>query len=266
MDALQTIVDFFSSMGTSLVAALFVLIALILVWLIVRASRRGSDSTPAADKRAQPNRYHQEPELRQDKVPAPRPAGSGQPSVAAPASRSEKPVGEKSREPVASLHDKGEAVMPEPEDSVLHRHFDAELAAKKEALAHPYPTDSVLRRHYDTLHALQLDESPAAVEVAPKPSSSAAGEQKIDARSASIIEQAIKRGARVTELPAVELQSGTKGADIRLPQDSVLKRHYLSQLQAEISAAMSPRPTDSVLRRHYDGMVQSELEKRLHRS
>lgn len=39
---------------------------------------------------------------------------------------------------------------------------------------------------------------------------------------------------------------------INLPEDSILKRHYLAALQAEKEALSNPYPTDSVLRRHYE--------------
>lgn len=48
-----------------------------------------------------------------------------------------------------------------------------------------------------------------------------------------------------------------------LPEDSMLRRHFLTQLQSEIEATLYPRPTDSVLQRHYDALVATELENRL---
>ena len=50
---------------------------------------------------------------------------------------------------------------------------------------------------------------------------------------------------------------------VMLPEDSMLRRHFLTQLQSEIEAALYPRPTDSVLQRHYDALVAIELENRL---
>jgi hypothetical protein len=44
-----------------------------------------------------------------------------------------------------------------------------------------------------------------------------------------------------------------------LPEDSVLRRHYIQYLRAEIEKFM-PRPTDSVLSRHYDQWLASEIE------
>lgn len=49
----------------------------------------------------------------------------------------------------------------------------------------------------------------------------------------------------------------------KIPEESVLRRHCLTNLQAEIESAFAPRPTDSVLQRHHDTLVAFELEKRL---
>ena len=50
---------------------------------------------------------------------------------------------------------------------------------------------------------------------------------------------------------------------LKLPEDSTLRRHFLTHLQSEIEATLSPRPTDSILQRHYDALVSAELENRL---
>jgi hypothetical protein len=118
MDVLQTIVDLFASMGTGLVAALFVLVAMVLIWLLMRASRRGSGSKEPAVKRAQNNRYHQDAAEPQNQSPAP------QPTAASPQLSPESPVVAKSHAPDLAAPDKHvEALTQEPEDSVLHRHY-----------------------------------------------------------------------------------------------------------------------------------------------
>lgn len=48
-----------------------------------------------------------------------------------------------------------------------------------------------------------------------------------------------------------------------LPEDAVLKRHFIGQLRSEIVAGLPPCPTDSVLRRHYDALLASRLSQRL---
>lgn len=46
-----------------------------------------------------------------------------------------------------------------------------------------------------------------------------------------------------------------------LPQDSMLRRHYLTHLRAMIESIKPPRPTDSSLSRHYDTMILAEIEQ-----
>lgn len=48
-----------------------------------------------------------------------------------------------------------------------------------------------------------------------------------------------------------------------IPQDSTLKRHFLSTILAETESVLGLRPTDSTLQRHYDAMQDVEVESRL---
>lgn len=48
-----------------------------------------------------------------------------------------------------------------------------------------------------------------------------------------------------------------------MPEDAVLRRHYISQLTREIEANLPPRPMDSVLRRHHQALVSATLQQRL---
>lgn len=62
--------------------------------------------------------------------------------------------------------------------------------------------------------------------------------------------------------PVVEAVSITRKTAI--PEDSMLRRHFLAKLRAEIEAVYScSRPTDSMLRRHFDAMIDAALEERL---
>ena len=44
-----------------------------------------------------------------------------------------------------------------------------------------------------------------------------------------------------------------------LPQDSMLRRHYLTHIRAMIESLKGPRPTDSSLSRHYDSIITTEI-------
>ncbi len=48
-----------------------------------------------------------------------------------------------------------------------------------------------------------------------------------------------------------------------VPEDAVLRRHFITQVSCEIEASMSPRPTDSVLLRHHKALLTAKLEQRL---
>ena len=119
------------------------------------------------------------------------------------------------------------AEQPIPEDSVLHRHYLANKEAEHLAITEPYPTDSVLHRHYDSIHCYHADKSAGAV---------TAGNSN----------------------PCPVCSN-----NLALPQDSVLRRHFLTQLRAEVEASLSPVPSDSVLRRHYQALVTAEMDKRV---
>lgn len=47
----------------------------------------------------------------------------------------------------------------------------------------------------------------------------------------------------------------------RLPEDAVLRRHFLAQINNEIEAGLAPRPSDSVLRRHHQALVSAKLQQ-----
>lgn len=111
-----------------------------------------------------------------------------------------------------------------PEDSTLRRHYLSTRRAVKEAITNPYPSDSVLRRHYDGISAIKLN----------KPVGAGKNES----------------AGRVVE-------------KLRIPEDSMLKRHFLTQLEAEIESELFVRPTDSALRRHYDSQVKAKMQEYL---
>jgi hypothetical protein len=46
-----------------------------------------------------------------------------------------------------------------------------------------------------------------------------------------------------------------------LPEDSVLRRHYLTHLSAMIETVNPVRPTDSVLSRHYDTTLVAKMDQ-----
>jgi hypothetical protein len=45
------------------------------------------------------------------------------------------------------------------------------------------------------------------------------------------------------------------------PQDSALRRHFVSHLRTMVESLQHPRPTDSTLSRHYDSVINTEIEQ-----
>lgn len=93
-----------------------------------------------------------------------------------------------------------------PEDSVLKRHYFAQLEAERQNLSNPYPTDSVLRRHHETAVLATLNKS-----------------QNIE--STVVVEQSIKEPTQSNDDVSISTQL--------IPEDSVLKRHYQQLIQSQ---------------------------------
>jgi len=123
-----------------------------------------------------------------------------------------------------------------PEDSVLKRHYFAELAAQRNAISHPYPTDSVLRRHYQQRQIALLAFSDCA-----------SANNAATAICSDLIGQAIQN----SESHRI------------IPEDSVLRRHRLSMIRHEIENQYAPCPSDAVLRRHYHQLIQAQIDRDL---
>ncbi len=64
--------------------------------------------------------------------------------------------------------------------------------------------------------------------------------------------------------PAFDLSRPASATAHRpMPEDSTLKRHFLSSLEAEVKSAYAFQPSDSMLKRHYDAQVAAEVNKKL---
>ncbi len=142
---------------------------------------------------------------------------------------------------LATLYELAHGCRIVPEDSCLKRHFLSQVMAEVEAAHPPRPTDSTLKRHHDTMlkDAFVCRLQQLASRVASSPAKPA-----------------------MVSKPAVAAKPAVQAAAI--PEDSTLRRHFLSQLRREIENSFGNRPTDSTLKRHYDTMVDAEFDKRLH--
>jgi hypothetical protein len=59
--------------------------------------------------------------------------------------------------------------------------------------------------------------------------------------------------------PVKTVTLAPKESGDNLPQDSILRRHYLTHLRTMIESLNGPRPTDSSLSRHYDSLITTEI-------
>jgi hypothetical protein len=239
------------------IAGVSAFIAAIMPFIFWSADRRAGKETAEAIKQAEQHR--QEPVLRQKaseapstqaEPPAPAPAIKETASVSAePAIHEPAPIPQPQppAEPEPATHAetksspcrKPDPAYVFPQDSMLRRHFITHLAATIKPYEPARPTDSILRRHYDAAVAAQA----SATSPSPRPQKTSAPE---------IAKPPLK---------------GTQQA--KIPEDSMLRRHFMTTLQSKIESrlALPPRPTDSMLHRHYEGMrenlVAAELKKYL---
>jgi len=156
---------------------------------------------------------------------------------------------------IADVEAVAEAEPRVPEDSILSRHYFARLLAEKAALANPYPTESVLRRHYrqrlDALLDLKASDFESAsdhdvIEAAPDLADPSANLELVDG------------GERIASDA-----DGSAGVSVAVPTDSVLRRHFLAQLQRELEAEWPDSPTDSVLMRHRRQWLEAKIAAQL---
>jgi hypothetical protein len=50
---------------------------------------------------------------------------------------------------------------------------------------------------------------------------------------------------------------------LHIPEDSTLRRHFLTQLRAEIENTLTPDMSDPSLRHYYEASIAAEYQKRL---
>ena len=152
-------------------------------------------------------------------------------------------VAESGVKPVAA-----KTILPEP---ISEPKVEAKLEAiiqepavetKTSEVADVIPEDSTLRRHYLQNLSAQAGSS-------------------TDIAEAVINKEEI--AVSVPEDSAVEVTAVETGSVSSIPQDAVLRRHFVQQLTAETEAEMPDRPTDSTLKRHYDAQLLSSVSSKL---
>ena len=172
-----------------------------------------------------------------------------------------------------------------PEDSTLRRHYlqnlaNAESVAEvdvSEAEAVVQVDMAVVSEVTDVVPEVDVSESEPVVEidtavvsavtdVIPEDSTLRRHYLQNLANAEAVIEPVVNEEpvlANVAE--EVPLQADVAGmvSGAGIPEDVVLKRHFIQQLTAEIEVQMLPRPTDSTLKRHYDAQLLSAVNCQL---
>jgi uncharacterized protein YnzC (UPF0291/DUF896 family) len=125
--------------------------------------------------------------------------------------------------------------------------------SKASATGEQIPEDSTLRRHY--LQAKQAAEQQAApVAVVVETAQVTEAPQAVEAvEVAEVVPAAVEVAEPVV---VAESKPAQKSA---IPEDSALRRHYLSQLSAEVAASLPAKPSDSSLKRHYEQLLAAKL-------
>ena len=104
--------------------------------------------------------------------------------------------------------------------------------------------------------------APEAIEVAEKPLSEVAVNARLSGHPDGKLDYSVTPSLTVAE-PANLSVTESESVKIKAPEDQVLRRHFLTQLRAEVEAQFLPRPTDSTLLRHYESLIHTEIASRL---
>jgi hypothetical protein len=89
--------------------------------------------------------------------------------------------------------------------------------------------------------------------------------EKVVAPAETVVVQATEKAAPTSETPVatpavvIESQVVSTQDNGLLPQDSMLKRHYLTHVHAMMTAISPARPTEATLARHYDTQLTADI-------
>ena len=140
-----------------------------------------------------------------------------------------------------------------PQDSMLRRHYLSHLRAMITS-GFPRPTDSMLSRHYNTHITAEIERYL---------NNENAMQQRVshdeNDRKKPIISVVNKNPTIITASPSIETIDEATTVS-KIPEDSMLKRHYLTHLHTQVAANLLIRPTDSMLRRHYDTLLENSVK------
>jgi len=163
-----------------------------------------------------------------------------------------------------------------PQDSTLRRHYLTHLHAIVSAINPPRPTDSALSRHHDAQIADQLEQSLRSQDTIQQLFSRYENHKKkptpsVVEKTEAIVVVPVVEETQAIITPSAKPEVSDKGVVVtlperkasKIPEDSQLKRHYLTHLHNQVAANLPARPTDSTLRRHHDTLLENEVKSQL---
>lgn len=284
-DIMQSLADNGITANTAALITIGVFVLLVAIYLIIKFSRSKQapptqtraavreapkKQEPIISKPAKPAETIQarKPAEPAPVAPAPKPAEAVQARQPAPAAT---PVASAPKATVAQRPAAPAFGRHVPQDSVLKRHFQTHLCQMLEAVASPRPTDSVLKRHHE--HLLQsrlqaclrdkacLDKLTAEYEACRANQAAAVVAAPV---SAPVVEAPAAATAPViaeaVPAPSQPAETAPVAAAVQIPQDSILRRHFLNHLAYMLEAIAPCHPTDSVLKRHHAQWLRIQLD------
>ena len=78
-----------------------------------------------------------------------------------------------------------------------------------------------------------------------------------------VVEAAVVEAVAAPVVTAVVTELATGSAKLAVPEDSALKRHFLTQLAADVAASLPAEPADSTLKRHYQQLLAAKIAEQL---
>jgi len=144
-----------------------------------------------------------------------------------------------------------------PQDSILKRHFLSHLRSQIESRYHARPTDSILKRHFENFIAAEIEkyvDGPIASAITGKTATATAVTPK---------EPTVPSATAEPVIATPQSSASSNAQKQQLPQDSILRRHYLTQLRFGVESTLPPPPTDSILKRHYSSLIVNKMAKHL---
>jgi hypothetical protein len=162
-----------------------------------------------------------------------------------------------------------------PQDSMLRRHYLTHVRAMITSLSPSRPAELALSRHYDAQITADIERCLNNKMAMDQLIADYANYKKTLIRPVTESQPNVAMAVADEETqaiiePSVQIETVTESSAVvpqhkvsKVPKDSMLRRHYLTNLYSQVAANMSPRPTDSTLRRHYDSMLEHEVNNQL---